>query len=437
MKYVIVIPDGAADAPLEELGGKTPLEAAALPNVTRLARTGRVGRVVTTPAGFEPASDVCTMTLLGADPHQHYSGRAALEALAQGVSVGEKDVLYRVNLVTTRRDDDRAGGPEVMVNPAVTGLSEAEGRRIFEDVLRYWREQAPSLASGVSLTATAPFRAVLVDGSGREHRGVSTSPPHGLVGQPIEPALPQGGLGEEGAGLRKLMQLSQSLLTTHEVNLAREAQGLTRVSQVWIWGQSKPPVVPPFAERFKVRGALISGTDLVVGVGRALGIETLAGAGPMDFDVTGRAAVAAVDSHDLVICHVQSPDEAAHAGDCAAKVAVLEAIDRHIVGPLMEKLREFGDPEQDEAAEGWRMMVAPDHATSTATRAHTADAVPFAMAGAWVRSVVERAWTEEAGASSDLAIDPGHELMEYFLHGGLAGVRLRAAPRRSRGTVDA
>ena len=119
------------------------------------------------------------------------------------------------------------------------------------------------------------------------------------------------------------------------------------------------------------------------------------------------AAVAALADHDLVFVHVEAPDEAAHQADAKAKVHAIEQIDRHIVGPLLEHLEASGQP--------WRILVLPDHPTPCTRRTHAREPVPFAMAGVGVASVLELAFDEASAGESDLHVQRGWELMEFFL----------------------
>ncbi len=199
-------------------------------------------------------------------------------------------------------------------------------------------------------------------------------------------------------------------------------------NSVWIWGQGTRPAMALFAERFGLRGAMITAVDLLAGIAALMGWDRLHVPGitsyhDTDYAAQGAATCRAIEEYDIVCCHVEAPDEAAHQGDHATKVAAIEAIDRHIVGPVAAKLREFGDPEKDAGMGGWRLLVLPDHYTLVGTRKHDSTPVPFLMAGAWVRSVVAHEFTERGAAGSDLHVGKGHELMEYFLRGGLVGVK--------------
>jgi len=439
VKYVIIIPDGAADLPMEQLGNRTPLEAASMPNLARLAAAGRVGCAWTTPEGFEAGSDVCSMSLLGYDPAKYHTGRAPLEAAALGLDPGPSDWIFRLNLVTTggpdsgeaaETDDARDTIEQgLMLDHSAGAISNAEARVLVKDLVAAWAEREPELVRGIVVTPGVSYRNIFVDTSGRSYADTLCTPPHAIPREPWGPHLPKGGEGSEV--LRRLMLLSREVLANHEVNRARVEQGLRPATMAWLWGQGTRPRVPSFRERFGLRGAMITSVDLLAGIAAYIGWERVDVAGltsyhDTDYAAQGRATIDAIHQHDLVCSHVESPDELSHQGDWKTKVAAMEAIDREIVGPVARELEEkFGDPQKDPGAKGWRLLVMPDHYTLCSTRKHDATPVPFLMAGAWVRSLVQRPFSERAALESDLRIEHGHDLMEYFLKGGLASVRGR------------
>jgi 2,3-bisphosphoglycerate-independent phosphoglycerate mutase len=424
VKYCVIIPDGAADKPLPELDGLTPFEAASTPNLDRLAASGRIGRVRTTPEGMEAGSDVCSMCLLGYDPVRYHTGRAPLEAAALGIITGPSDWIFRLNLVTVGAPGSDQDG--LMLDHSAGHITDAEARTLVADLAAFWASREPGLARGLTLTPGVSYRNILVDRSGRDYALVRSTPPHAIPGEPWAPHLPKGGgAGKESETLQRLMRLSSEALPDHPVNRARVEQGLRPANLAWIWGQGVKPTVPAFRERFGLRGAMITAVDLLAGISAYLGWERLevpgvTGYHDNDYAGQGRATMKALDEFDVVCCHVEAPDEASHQADWQTKLASIEAIDREIVGPVAAKLASFGDPETDPQAEGWRLLVLPDHYTLVGTRKHDATPPPFLMAGSWVRSVVPRRFTEAGAAESDLFVERGHELMEYFLHGGLA-----------------
>ena len=422
MKYVIVIPDGAADLALESLGGLTPFQAASTPNLDRIAQMGRLGTAATTPPGFEAGSDVCSMSLLGYDPSRNHTGRAPLEAAALGLQPGASDWIFRLNLVTTEGNEPDAK----MLDHSAGAITDREARTLVMALADHWRDIAPELVRGLTLTPGVSYRNIVIDSAGRDYRSMQATPPHAIPGEPWRKHLPGG--CEAADAIRELMLISSEFLPNHAVNQARREQGLRPATMAWVWGQGTTPRMPSFASRFGVRGAMITAVDLLAGIAAYIDWDRLIVPGmtsyhDTDYAAQGQATCDALDKFDLVCCHVEAPDESSHQGDAPTKVASLEAIDRHILGPVLEKLRSFGDPEVDPAADGWRMLIMPDHYTLVSTRKHDATPVPFAMAGAWVRSLVRRPFSEENAGESDLHVERGHELMEYFLKGGLSKVR--------------
>jgi 2,3-bisphosphoglycerate-independent phosphoglycerate mutase len=397
MKYAIIIPDGAADDPLPELGDKTPIEAAATPNMDAVATEGRQGLVRTVPDGFESGSDVATMCLLGYDPKVYHTGRAPLEAAAQHIPLAASDWVFRCNLVTV------ADG--VMKDHSAGGISNAEAQRLLADL------RARLIAPGFEFYNGVSYRNLLVY-RGSEEFDVKTKPPHEIPEERTDKYLPKGKGSEL---LRKIMDYSRTLFADHEINATRRETGFNPATQVWLWGQGHAPDMPTFVDRFGVQsGCMITGVDLLRGLAVLLGWEIREVEGMTSFHDTnykgqGEATADALEHYDLVFSHVEAPDEASHQADWKTKVEAIEHIDKHVVGPVLRKLKTFDE---------WRILVMPDHPTNIATRKHGYAPAPFAMAGTRVRSVLKASYSERNAAASDLKIERGHELMEYFLRGG-------------------
>jgi 2,3-bisphosphoglycerate-independent phosphoglycerate mutase len=243
---------------------------------------------------------------------------------------------------------------------------------------------------------------------------LQTTAPHDIPGEPIRKRLPVG--GEHAGLLHKLIAESQVMLEGHEVNRTRREMGELPATHLWPWGQGKRPQMPAFTKRFGIRACMITAVDLLAGIAACTGIQRLDVPGQTSFHDTDYAAaghhgVAALDTHDLVIVHIEAPDEAAHASDAVTKRDAIAAIDAHVVGPLREALEARDEP--------WRMLVLPDHYTLTATRKHDATPPPFVLAGHNIRSVVQAPYAEQHAEEADLHITRGHDLMEYFLRSGL------------------
>ena len=392
MKYAIIIPDGAADRPLDELGGKTPLEAAVKPHMDWIAVHGRSGTVRTVPKDQPPGSDVAILSVLGYDPSLYYTGRAPLEAAAQGLQVAADEWIFRCNLVTIVEG--------VMEDYSAGHIKNEEAAAMIAELNRQLGDQQVRFYPGVSYRHLMTFKGDC---------NVKTTPPHDISGQAVAPHLPVGAGAEL---LRKLIQRGSAILEGNEINAVRRDLGENPANGIWLWGQGKMPHLPSFIERFGIKGAAITAVDLVRGIAKLIGWEVVPVKGATGYLDTnyagkGRAAVEALSRVDLVVVHVEASDECGHNGDAAGKVQALEQIDRHIVGPVLQRLQQEG--------EDWRILVLPDHPTPCALKTHTDEPVPFAIAGARIASVLQNPFTESHAASSDLHIQFGHELMQYFL----------------------
>jgi len=393
MKYAIVIPDGAADNPIEELGGKTPLAAAVTPNMDWIASNGRCGSARTIPSGMPCGSDVAIMSVLGYNPKQWYTGRGPLEAAAQGLNVGPDEWIFRCNLVTIIDG--------VMKDYSAGHIRSEEAWSLLDELQRQIGGETVHFHHGVS------YRHLMTI---KREMNVKTVPPHDIMDKKIDSFLPTG-YGADS--LRTLILRSQAVLSEHEINMVRRDLGENPATSIWLWGQGKMPQLPSFAQRFGRRGAAITAVDLVRGLSRLIGwdiIEVPGATGYIDTNYAGKGAAAAeaIDKYDLVLVHIEAPDEAGHSADFQAKVKAIHQIDEFVVGPVLDKLRSFG--------EDWRILVMPDHPTPCGVRTHTPDPVPFALAGKQIGGgVVQAPFTEQTAAASDLYIPHGYEIMEYFL----------------------
>jgi len=393
MKYALILPDGCADEPVPQLDGRTPLEAARIPHMDSIVARGRVGLVRTVPKGMTPGSDVAILSVIGYDPVAHYTGRAPLEAVAKRITLSPDELVFRCNLVTVvdgKMEDFSAGH-----------ISQPEAEKLIADLQVKLGSERIVFHTGVSYRH-------LVTIKDAEWMKAKCTPPHDIPGQPVSGHLPTGKGSEV---LRELMERAGEVLASHEVNQVRRDLGESPATSIWLWGQGAMPRLPSFRKRFGIQGAAITAVDLIRGLAISVGwklIEVDGATGYLDTNYAGKgeAACKALDEVDLVAVHIEAPDEAGHNGDPVAKTRALERIDEHIVGPLLEKLEGF---------DAWRVLCLPDHPTPVRIKTHTADPVPFAMAGVGIVPDEAAEFTEKAGADSDLHIDPGHELMEYFL----------------------
>lgn len=407
MKYVLIIPDGAADHPLAHLDDKTPFEVARKPHTDRISIEGRQGTVATTPQGMSCGSDVCTMNLLGYDPRRFHTGRAPLEAAALNIHMAPDDWIFRVNLVTVidgRMQDHSAGH-----------ITSQEGQKLLTDFAQNVDHPHFMLYPGVS------YRNIMVDTSvsedsqvyGRDWSSLVTTPPHDILGESIRKYLPAG--SQHAVVLNQLINQSVNLFAQHEVNKTRVDLGEAPATHIWPWGQGRRPQIPSFESQHGLKGAMITAVDLLAGLSHFIGWDRLDVPGQTsyhdtDYVAAGQSAIAALDEYDIICVHIESPDEASHAADAQTKVQAIEAIDQHIVGPIHASLRDRGAD--------YRLLYLPDHYTSVDSRLHDSTPVPFAICGTAVGSVLQQPFNERNAGASDLHIQRGHELMEFFLFSG-------------------
>jgi 2,3-bisphosphoglycerate-independent phosphoglycerate mutase len=399
MKYAIIIPDGCADEPQESLAGKTPLEAAHVPAMDAIAQAGVVGRACHVPEALPPGSDVANLSLFGYDPVAYYTGRAPLEAVAQGIRLGPDDWAVRCNLVTIE--------DQVMRDFTAGHISSEEGAELIGCLQENLGSDRLQFYPGVSYRNLVVWR-----GAGRPAPfsiDTRTTPPHDLTGKSVLDDYPRG----PGSDLLvQWMGQSVALLADHPVNVRRRREGKLPCTSIWLWGLGGSPRLEPFADRFGVQGAMITAVDLLRGLAVLLGwkrIEVPGATGYTDTDYAakGRYAVEALKEVDLVCVHVEATDEASHEGDAAAKVKALEEIDRHIVAPVHAALKGYGQH---------RILVTPDHPTPLRIKTHSHGYVPWTIAGSGIAPGGFSCYDDATGMRSELAFDDGWKLMEYFIH---------------------
>jgi len=402
MKYVVIIGDGMADRPLNELGGKTPLQEAFTPNMDRLACEGITGKVRTIPEGFHPGSDVANLSVLGYDPKKFYTGRASLEAASIGVELKEEDVAFRCNLVTLKFNRDKTLA--MMEDYSGGHISTKEAGILINDINKELGTKQIKFYGGVS------YRHLMVWSGGETD--VECTPPHDIMGKDISDYLPVGS-GENI--LRQLMLDSVDVLESHYINKERINNGKNPANSIWLWGQGGKPGLPKFRDKYSIEGALVSAVDLTKGLGIYADLEILKVPGVtgwLDTNYAGKAeaALTALKKNDFVYIHVESPDEAGHSGNYKDKIKAIEDFDALVVGTVMRGIKAF---------EEFRILIMPDHPTPIELRTHTAEPVPFVIYD-------NKQKRENKGANFDESIlkrkdimifEEGYKLMDYFIKG--------------------
>lgn len=398
MKYVIVLSDGMADLPIEELGGKTPLEYASTPCMDALACGGSMGMVKTVPNGMKPGSDVANLAVMGYDPSKCYSGRSPLEALSVGVSMKNTDVVFRCNLVTLTEDEPYE--EKIILDHSSGEISTQDADILMDAVRAAFQNDEFKFYTGTS------YRHITVWDNGEI---LDLEQPHDHLGQVIGQYLPGNAL------FRETMKKSFDVLNNHPLNLKRAAEGKNKANSLWFWGAGTKPSLENFYEKTGLKGTMISAVDLLKGiaVGAGMQIAEVAGAtGSLDTNYVGKAnaAVKALleDHQDFVYIHVEAPDEMGHQGNLHHKVQAIELIDKEVISVVKDAL--------DAAKEPYRIMVLPDHPTPICIRTHTAEPVPYVLYDSEKIENKNAVFTEVSAAATGVFQEDGYRLIDLLIN---------------------
>ena len=399
MKYVIVLADGMADEPLEQLGNRTPMEVARTPVMDVLAAKGMVGMVSTVPGGMKPGSDVANLSVMGYNPADCYSGRSPLEALSVGVAMESTDVIFRCNIVTVSEEEPYV--QKTILDHSSGEISTEDADVLMDAIREAFNNDEFSFFTGTS------YRHITVWKNGEV---LDFEPPHDHLGQVIGQFLP------ENPKFRTMMEKSFDILNNHPLNLQRAAEGKNKANSLWFWGAGTKPALQNFKEKTGLSGTMISAVDLLKGIAVGAGMESVnvpGATGSLDTNYEGKAQ-AALDAllnknRDFVYIHLEGPDEMGHQGELEHKVKAIEYIDEKILAAVKNGL--------DAAGEDYRILVLPDHPTPIRCRTHTADPVPFVLYDSTKTSDQGCAFTEKGAKESGVVVEHGYELMQKLIGG--------------------
>lgn len=399
MKYAIIVGDGMSDYPIPELGDKTCLDVAKIPNMDSIVAKGVVGLVKTVPRGMKPASDIANLSIMGYDPKSYYTGRGPLEAANLEIAIAENEIAFRCNFVTVSNG--------VMADYSAGHITDKEARTLIDSLNGKLGSEKVRFYAGKSYRNLAVIKTQRPDEL-KDLAGAQCVPPHDITGKAISAYMPKGSGSEI---LAKLMADSAGLLERHEINRVRLDLKENPASMIWLWGQGTSPNMPSFSGMFGLDGSVISAVDLVNGIGKIAGLEVIKVPGATGYYDTnyqgkGEYAVGELKKKDFVFIHVESPDEAGHNGDVRAKVAAIENIDKFVVGPVWDFLKEGKD---------YRIMVLADHATPVSARTHVSDPAPFAAAGKGISHNGFDRYNETSASLSKLIYKSGAALTETLI----------------------
>jgi 2,3-bisphosphoglycerate-independent phosphoglycerate mutase len=405
-KFIILIGDGMADNPEDFPDGKTPLVVAKKPHLDSVAQSGELGLVRTIAKGQNKGSDVANMAILGYNPEKYYTGRAPIEAAGLGLTLAPDEVAFRCNLVSLVEDkgelimDDYSAGH--ITNEEAAELIELCNQRLGNDRIKFY----PSVS----------YRNICII-KDIDPYDVHLPPPHDIMGEMLCHKIPGPVLNPAEKLVMELISESRSLFRSHPVNQKRRLAGKKTADSIWLWGQGKAPEFPTLKQRENISGVVISGVDLIRGLGKLAGLEIIkvpGATGYIDTNYEGKvsAALSALEKGaDIVYLHLEAPDEAAHSGDLALKIKAIELFDQRIVGPILAGLNKYED---------WIMLVLPDHTTPVKIRTHHDDPVPFVVVKSEqlrVRKKQNRIFSEVDAKKTGVLIEQGWKLLDKYLFG--------------------
>lgn len=398
MKYIIVLSDGMAGRPLEELGGKTTLEAADTPNFDRLAEKAEIGLASMVPEGMAPGSDTANLSVMGYDPKIYYTGRSPLEALSIGVDMAADDVSFRCNLVTLT-EDGGAYEDQKIIDHSSSEISTEDSTVLLEALKEGLKREGYEFYAGTS------YRHLLIWKHGEV---LELTAPHDILTKTVGEYLPK------DLVLLDMMKKSYEILKDHPINVERKKQGLNPANSAWFWGAGTRPALASFEEKTGKKGVMISAVDLLKGI--AVGadmdriiVEGANGGLHTNYEGKADAAIHALleDGYDFAYVHVEAPDEMGHMGSMTDKITAIENVDGRVVARITEAM--------DRSGEDYRLMILPDHPTPICVRTHTSEPVPYMIYDS--RKAIDgiHTYNEKEAAKSTCIWKDGYRLIDHLL----------------------
>lgn len=398
MKFVVILCDGMADLPISELEGKTPMEAAEKPNMNFLSEIGEMGMARTIYEGLKPGSDVANLCVMGINPKECYSGRSPLEAAGLKIGLEETDITYRANFVTL--SDEENYQDKTMVDYSAGEISSEESEILIEYLRKELETEDFKLYPGVS------YRNLLIRKNNK--KAGELTPPHDISGRKIKKYLPS---DEE---ILSLMERSNKLLSSHPVNIKRKESGINPANSLWMWGEGTKPVLKTYKDAYNIdKGAVISAVDLIRGIGNLTGLQVIdvpgaTGTVHTNFEGKRDAALKALsEGIQFLYIHIEAADESGHQGSLTDKIKSIELTDKYIVGPVYEYLKNQG--------EEFRLLIMPDHPTPLSTRTHSAEPVPFLIAGKEGEKYPGRIFSEKEATATGRFEEFAHRISDEIL----------------------
>ena len=397
MKYVVLLSDGMAGSPVEELVGRTTLEAAKTPVMDALAERAEIGMASMVPEGMAPGSDTANLSVMGYDPNVYYTGRSPLEALSIGVDMAAEDVSFRCNVVTLT-EEEGAYEDQRILDHSSGEISTEDAAVLIEAVKEKLSREGYEFYAGTS------YRHLLIWKQGEV---TELTPPHDILTKRIGGYLP------ENPVLREMMEKSYEILKNHPINIRRKEQGLHPANSLWFWGAGTRPALMSFREKTGKKGVMVSAVDLLKGIAVGAGMDNIFVEGAngglhTNYEGKADAAVKALleDGYDFAYIHVEAPDEMGHLGSVQDKITAIENVDGRVLKRIMDA---FSASDED-----CRIMVLPDHPTPVCMRTHTGEAVPYLIYDSRTKLDGIHIYNEKEAAKSGHVWKDGYRLSDHL-----------------------
>lgn len=390
-----------ADWPSASLGHRTLLQHACTPNMDKLARMGRTGKLITVAEGFHPGSEVANMSVMGYDLPKVYEGRGPLEAASIGVELKPGDMAMRCNIICIEGD--------ILKNHSAGHITTEEADVLVKYLQEHLGNERVTFYTGVQ------YRHLLVIKGG--DKNLDCTPPHDVPLQPFRPLMVKANTPEAQDTadlLNGLVLKSQELLKNHPINLKRMAEGKDPANSIWPWSPGYRPQMEPLAQMYPSikKGSVISAVDLINGIGvyaglRRIDVEGATGLYDTNYENKVHAALEALKEEDFVYLHIEASDEAGHEGNFDLKQLTIENLDKRVVGPIYEAVKDWDEPVA--------IAVLPDHPTPCELRTHTSEAVPFLIYYPGIEPDGVQTFDEEACKEGVYGVMKENEFMNEFM----------------------
>ncbi len=399
MKYVIVLGDGMADYPIEEINNETVIEHADTPTLNQMAKESEIGLVLTVPEGMSPGSDTANLSVIGYSPKQYYSGRSPLEALSIGVDMKPTDIAFRCNIVTVS-EEEKEYRDKTIIDHSSSEISTEDAAVLLKAVSDVLEKEY----SGYQFYTGTSYRHLTIWDKGEV---LPLTPPHDILGKKIGEYLPQDDV------LREMMEKSYAILADHPINIERKKKGLNPANSIWFWGAGTRPALSDFERKNGKKGVMISAVDLLKGIAVGAGMKVVEVEGAngglyTNYEGKAMAAVKALcdEGYDFAYIHVEAPDEMGHQGSLERKLQAVENLDKKVIRIVKEGLEARG--------EDFRMLVLPDHPTPICIRTHVGEPVPYLLYDSTNKIASDLCYNEKDAKKSGIYIENGYEIIDHL-----------------------